>query len=230
MTWCNTVNCSRGRAAGRGGFTLAELLVALAVFSVLMATVTWSLALSARLVDSLELPFAPEAHAFGRLRRALGSTLHFVAEEKQPFKPTPRYRDAFWSDGTEVRFVSTAPPGGAGVRLCRLFREGNAVYLGVRPLFDAAVDYKDPLSAFSDTAAEARWLLWDEVSALSIECLHAGRLETRLADEVPQAIRLVVSGPERRWEVWVAVRSNYGHRKREMALHGRVVPPTGALP
>ena len=103
--------------AGSGGFSLIEVLVALALFSLLFLVLSDGLSLGVRALDRIEV-------AADRLeiRRSLDATLRRELETLHPGAggTGEQARIAFDGEATAMSFLSLGPPGAPGLARLRL--------------------------------------------------------------------------------------------------------------
>lgn len=174
------------RAAGRNRFTLVELLVALAVSTLVLGVAAYGLGLTATLLKDLDLPAAEEARALGGLRDSLGGAIYYVGERERLASQEQLYY-YFYAAPAELRYISAKSFSGGAPVICRVWVDQERLVIDEYPLYDAAVDFKYPALP---AAGRRRKVLLERVKSFAVECQVAGRRVKNVSETMPELVRL----------------------------------------
>ncbi len=185
-------------------FTLIELLIALVVASFMMGVAAYGLGLTATLLKDLNLPAAEEARALGGVRDSLAGAVYYVAQRERLGTMEDLFYYFYASPG-ELRYISAKAFSGGAPVICRLFVDDGRLVLDEYPLYDGAVDYKDPVLP---AQGARRQVLLAGVKSFTVECQVAGRRVRNVTEEMPELVVLRIDWGHGEREVAAAVRSD----------------------
>jgi prepilin-type N-terminal cleavage/methylation domain-containing protein len=136
-----TRRCSRTSR----GFTLAELLVALVVLSIMFALVGTLLRSFMVQTGRTRYTYAERAMKFYWLNSTISSVFYYVIKTPKRLSDEKREFIEFFDGLPEVMvFITSSPLTLKGVVLARLYFKDGAIYLDETPIFSPNNDYADP--------------------------------------------------------------------------------------
>ncbi len=127
------------------GFTLAELLVALVVMSIIFALVGTLLRSFILQTGRTRYTYAERAMKFYWLNSAVSSVFYYVIKTPSRLADEKREFIEFFDGLPEnMVFITSSPLTLKGVVLARLYFKDGAIYLNETPIFSPNNDYADP--------------------------------------------------------------------------------------
>jgi len=192
-------------------FTLIELLVALVIASFMLGLAAYGLGLAARMLRDLDLPAAEETRLLSAWRDSVGGAIYYVCQRPRLAGSADEYFFYFYAQANELRYITAKPLAVNGPALCRIFAENGQLVVEECPLYDKAVDFKNPEFPSSGLT---RTVLVEKVSACDFECLSRGQAVRKMSEQFPELVimRFVQEGRAR--EVAGAIRSDCHNRCR----------------
>ncbi len=194
------------------GFTLVELLVSLAIFSVLMTTAAYTLRMASTLLHKTDKRFAQETRNLSRLRDSIGSSYHFVGERRAMALAGREYYFHFYGGENELEYITSRPFAGAGLTLSRLRYQDGVLLLEESPIYSLEHDFKQPAMPSSTHKSQ---LLMKDLETFRIEYISDGVRTASVKEGLPNSVRISYKKPnmpEAR-ELFVAIKSNFSDKK-----------------
>jgi prepilin-type N-terminal cleavage/methylation domain-containing protein len=137
---------TRRYSRGSRGFTLAELLVALFVMSIIFALVGTLLRSFILQTGRTRYTYAERAMKFHWLNSAVSSVFYYVIKTPDRLAADEKREFIEFFDGLpeSMVFITSSPLTLKGVVLARLYFQDGAIYLNETPIFSPNNDYADP--------------------------------------------------------------------------------------
>lgn len=191
------------------GFTLIELLVAIAIFSLVVGMAMFSLRHFFSVVQHLDAPYAEETQRLSRLRDCVSSMFNYVTPSRDMFDNKKDFATFFIGESGSMTFVSSNPPSGRKLAVCRLSLVKGEVVLEEAPLYTDNGNY---LSPSLDNGDKESTVIVSGASTLRLEYLRNGKKETSLKAALPAQVRLVVAVDGRESEYYYRIMSNFDEK------------------
>jgi prepilin-type N-terminal cleavage/methylation domain-containing protein len=203
----------------RGGFTLVEMLVAVALLALLIGVAVFAFRLQLLSIHKMKTKGINDAIAYHQLRSAIASMKFYVVEEYDALG-RPMKRMHYFFDGTPkaMTFVTTNALFGEGDALARLeCRDGQLRYAEA-PLF-GRIDFLRPALPQEHRSI----VLYDDLQ----ECGFAyegydGLSGSMFADRIPVHVAVELDRDGRNRKFFIAVKSDDNMTKAR--VHDAVYP------
>jgi len=192
------------------GFTLVELLVSLAIFSLLSLSATVSLSLIGDITRRVDLNYADQTRALSLLQDSLKSIFSYVGQKKRYITSEPEFFDYFYGSPHEVTFVSTRGVAHNGLVLSRIYQEGSALFLTETRLYDPRYSYLSP--DIKDRVSEPLLLL-SGVENFTLRYFRNHKWQKQLTEQFPDLIKIILKSENRSLTMQAALGSRFKQKK-----------------
>jgi len=192
------------------GFTLVELLVSLAIFSLLSLSATVSLSLIGDITRRVDLNYADQTRALSLLQDSFKSTFSYVGQKKSYITGEPEFFDYFYGSSHEVTFVSTRGVAHDGLVLSRVYQEGSALFLTETRLYDPRYSYLSP--DIKERVSEPLLLL-SGVENFTLRYLKNQKWQKKLTEQFPDLIEIILKDENHSLTVQAALGSHFRQNK-----------------
>jgi len=197
-------------ARNNSGFTLVELLVSLAIFSLLSLSATVSLSLIGDITRRVDLNYADQTRALSMLQDSLKSTFSYVGQKKSYIISEPEFFDYFYGSPHEITFISTRGVIHNGLVLSRIYQEGSALFLTETRLYDPRYSYLSP--DIKERASEPLLLL-SGVENFTLRYLRNQKWQKKLTEQFPDLIEIILKDENHSLTVQAALGSRFKQKK-----------------
>lgn len=193
------------------GFTLIELLVAIVIFSLVVGMAMFSLRHFFSVVQHLDASYADETQRLSRLRDCVSSMFNYVTPSRDMFDNKKDFATFFIGESGSMTFISSNPPSGRKLAVCRLSLVKGDVVLEEAPLYSDNGNY---LSPSLDNGDRESTVIVSGVSTLRLEYLRNGKKESSLKAALPSRVRIVVAAAGREAEYYCRIPTNFDEKSR----------------
>lgn len=198
--------CRTAKKTISDGFTLVELLVAITIFSLVVGMAMFSLRYSFVVVRQLDAPFAEGTQKLSQMRDCISSMFNYVAPSRDMFNNKKDFATFFAGDPHSMTFISTTPPSGRRMAVCRLLLVKDEVLLEEAPLYADDSDYLLPSLEHGEKKST---VIATGITALRLEYLSKGKTESSLAAVLPSLVRIVMITDGKESEYHCRILTNY---------------------
>jgi len=196
------------------GFTLLELLVSVAIFSIAIALVSYSFKYSLNIIKFINFSYAEDLQAFSKLRDSIDSLYFYMRQkEKNIVSSDDAFHFFFKGNEKEFMFVSAKPViyKNRDLVLSKLTLEKNALFIEEYPIYDKDMDYKNP--SF-DWVQPKKLKILDNIKSIEISYIRDGQEKPIINDDIPEVIKLSVEYEKKEKEVYYfKIKSNAYYKK-----------------
>lgn len=200
----------------RAGFTLLELLVAMAIFSMLMSLVSVTFISSTGMIKRLDLPYAEESRALSRLRDSVGSLFAYIGQRQSVLFHDDALYPVFSGSSAEMTFVSMQPLQGKGPALCHLWLEQGQLLFEQSPIYQARCDFLDP---HITDRQPLRSVLAKDVDQLKLSYYSNGEFVSDLREVNPTLVKMIFSRGQVQRELYFRVGAGFAGKKVRTMLY-----------
>jgi len=191
------------------GFTLIELLVAITIFSLVVGMAMFSLRYSFTVVRQIDAPFAEETQRVSRVRDCISAMFNYVTPSPDMFNNRKSFTTFFTGEPDSMTFISSTPPSGRELAICRLSLVKGDVLLEETPLYADSSNY---LSPALENAEKKSTVFATGITVLRLEYLHKGKKESTLKAALPSQVRLVIAADGKESEYYFRIRTNFDEK------------------
>ncbi len=126
------------------GFTLVELLVAIAIFSIAITLVTYAFKQSINIVKYINFPYAEDLQRLSKVRDAIRSTFFYLTQNDAADNNLKIFQFYFYGDKSKISFVTTKPIliKKREIVLVILEKDKDKLVWKEYPVYDKDTDYK----------------------------------------------------------------------------------------
>lgn len=188
------------------GFTLIELLVAITIFSMVVGMAMFSLRYSFTVVRQLDAPFAEETQRLSKMRDCISSMFNYVTSSRDMFNNTKDYATFFIGEPESMTFISTTPPSGRSLAVCRLSFAKGEVLLEEAPLYHDSSNYLLPTLENGDKKST---VIASGVTSLRLEYLVKAKKEKSINAKLPSLVRIIIATDGKESEYNCRIPSNF---------------------
>lgn len=191
------------------GFTLIELLVAITIFSLVVGMAMFTMRHYFTVVQHLDAPFAEDTQKLSQLRDCIAGTYNYVTPSRDMFNNRKDYSIFFKGEIDSVTFISTSPPSGRIISICKLYRDKESVILEEAPLYADDSNYLEPTLEGREKKMS---LIAKDVSVLRLEYLYNGKKGSTLKSAVPTLVKISITSDSIEKDYYVHIPSNYDEK------------------
>jgi prepilin-type N-terminal cleavage/methylation domain-containing protein len=191
------------------GFTLIELLVAITIFSLVIGMAMFSMRYSFTVVRQLDAPFAEGTQKLSMMRDCISSMFNYVTPSRDMFNNRKDFATFFTGEADQMTFISTTPPSGRGLAICRLYLLRGEVILEEAPLYADSGNYLSPILEGGDKKSN---VILSGVTSIHLEYLNNGKKETSLKAALPSQIRIVITADGKESEFYYRILTNFDEK------------------
>lgn len=191
------------------GFTLIELLVAITIFSLVVGMAMFTMRHYFTVVQHLDAPFAEETQKLSQLRDCIAGTYNYVTPSRDMFNNRKDYSIFFKGEIDSVTFISTSPPSGRTISICKLYLDKEAVLLEEAPLYANDSNYLEPTLEGREKKVN---LIAKDVSTLRLEYLYNGKKGSTLKAALPTLLKISITSDAIEKDYYVHIPTNYDEK------------------
>jgi prepilin-type N-terminal cleavage/methylation domain-containing protein len=188
------------------GFTLIELLVAITIFSLVVGMAMFSLRYSFTVVRQLDAPFAEETQRLSRMRDCITSMFNYVTPSRDMFNNRKDYATFFFGEPESMTFISSTPPSGRELAICRLSLVKGEILLEEAPIYSDNTDYLSPSLGSGEKKST---VILTGITSLRFEYLRKGKKESSLKAALPSLVRIVMATDGKESEYYCRIPTNF---------------------
>lgn len=211
FTKLNIKNASRIVKKNSDGFTLVELLIAITIFSLVIGMAMFTFRYSFTVVRQLDAPFAEETQRVSKMRDCIAATFNYVTPSRDMFNNRKDFATFFTGESASMTFISTTPPSGRGLAVCRLSLVKDQVLLEEAPLYDDSTNYLVPTLENVDKKSS---VIASGVTSLRLEYLRGDKKESSLKAMLPSQVRIVLTADGTEQEYYCRIATNFDEKAR----------------
>ena len=191
------------------GFTLLELLVAITIFSIAIAMVSYSFKYSLNIVKYVNFSYAKDLRNFSKFRDSIDSLYFFMKQkENNILGPWDAFKFLFEGNEKQFTYVSAKPVifKKRDIVLVRVKFDDNKLILQEYPIYDKNVDYKNPTF---DWVNPPSVVILDGIKDIKITYIKDGVEKFSLKNNIPDAIKITIRYKNRKEEtLFFKIKSN----------------------
>lgn len=196
------------------GFTLLELLVSIAIFSLLIATVAYSFRFSTDIIKYLNLPYAEDIQRFTKLRDSLKSIFYYAGEKKNIYDKDRIFFYYFYGDNKEIKYITAKPVLQKSLAVARLYYDSGSLYLEEYPVYDRDNDYKNPqIPSNRIGERDLKTKIIDDIQDLQIYYYRDEKQIFNVNEEIPTIIKMKIRKSDKEQEFYFKIKSDFGIKK-----------------
>lgn len=126
------------------GFTLVELLVAIAIFSIAMTLATYAFKQSLNIVKYINFPYAEDLQKLSKLRDSIRSTFFYLTQNDAADDNLKIFKFYFYGDKNKISFVTVKPLiiKDRELVVASLEKDKDKLVWKEYPVYDKDTDYK----------------------------------------------------------------------------------------
>lgn len=186
-------------------FTLVELLVAIAIFSLLISIITFSFVQSGNIIKHLDFSYSDDFRKIERLRDSIGSIFFYVAQDNKFGKAEEKFFKYFYGERDKLRYVTNLDfKGKKRLVLHEISQERNQIILKEEPIFSGNANYLNP--EFTDNVKQ--YVLFKDVEDFVVNYFADGVEKTSIKENYPSLIYILVTQQGERYEYIFDVKEN----------------------
>ncbi len=174
------------------GFTLLEILVAITIFSIAIALVSYSFRHSINIVKYLNFSYAEDLQKLSKLRDSIVSTFFFLTQDDSKINEKSKiFKFFFKGNESSVEYITCKPllVKDREIVLSRIRKEGDTLIIEEYPVYDKEINYKKP--SF-DGIKPKKEVVLKNVEKIKFSYLKDQHEFDYLNGTIPDAIKLVI--------------------------------------
>lgn len=169
-------------------FTLIEILVAIAIFSVIVTITAYSFKFSLGIVKFLKTPYLQELENLSKLRDSFNSLFFFLSEDDGTMAIDKKFSFFFKGNNHRVIFITTKPLFHKRdfLFILEIKFDHNSLKVREYPVYDPLVDYKIP----SIPSKIPYTNLLSNIKSFDLKYFQNGNWQNSMVADIPELIRL----------------------------------------
>lgn len=180
--------------------------MAITIFSLVVGMAMFALRYSFTVVRQIDAPFAEETQKLSKMRDCISSMFNYVAPSRDMFNNKKDYATFFSGEAESMTFISSSPPSGRSLAVCRLYLDKGAVILEEAPLYADDVNY---LAPSLDHEAKKSTTIVSEATSLRLEFIRNGKKESSIKAALPSQVRIIIASDGKEAEYYCRILTNY---------------------
>lgn len=180
--------------------------MAITIFSLVVGMAMFSLRYFFTVVRQADAPFAEETQKLSRMRDCISSMFNYVTPSRDMFNNKKDYATFFTGEPDRMTFISSTPPSGRTLAVCRLSLVKGEVLLEETPLYGEGANY---LSPSFESVEKTSTVVVTGITSLRMEYLRNGKKESSLKAALPSQVRIVMAADGKESEYYFRVPTNF---------------------
>jgi hypothetical protein len=160
-------------------------------------------------VRQLDAPYAEETQRLSRMRDCVSSMFNYVTPSRDMFNNRKDFTTFFTGEPDSMTFISSTPPSGRALAICRLSLVNENILLEEAPLYSDNGNY---LSPSLDNGDKKSTVVVTGVTSLRVEYIRNGKKEVSLKASLPSQVRIVITADDKEAEYFCRIPTNFDEK------------------
>ncbi len=178
------------------GFTLVELLVAIAIFSIAITLVTYAFRQSINIVKYINFPYAEDLQKLSKVRDSIRSTFFYLTQNDTAESPSKIFQFFFYGNKNKISFVTAKPIliKSREIVLVTLEKEKDKLVWKEYPVYDKDTDYK----TLKSRKKPRRLIILDNIKIATFSFIKDNTEKSYIEKTFPDAIKIVIKKKDKK--------------------------------
>ncbi len=178
------------------GFTLVELLVAIAIFSIAITLVTYAFRQSINIVKYINFPYAEDLQKLSKVRDSIRSTFFYLTQNDTADSPLKIFQFYFYGNKNKISFVTAKPIliKNREIVLVTLEKEKDKLVWKEHPVYDKDTDYK----TLKSKKKPKKLIILDNIKTVTFSFIKDNTEKTHIEKTFPDAVKIVFQKKEKK--------------------------------
>ncbi len=178
------------------GFTLVELLVAIAIFSIAITLVTYAFRQSINIVKYINFPYAEDLQKLSKVRDSIRSTFFYLTQNDTAESPSKIFQFFFYGNKNKISFVTAKPIliKSREIVLVTLEKEKDKLVWKEYPVYDKDTDYK----TLKSRKKPRRLIILDNIKIATFSFIKDNIEKSYIEKTFPDAIKIVIKKKDKK--------------------------------
>lgn len=199
------------------GFTLIEVIISLAILSIVLSVAIYSLKYAANIIKHLKSPSTEQFINISLLQDALSSVFFFLEENEKTKVVEKRFNFFFYGEKRNITFITTKPIFHKRGRLyiVNLYLKDSTVYVKEYPVYSPKVDYKKP--KLPDKTE--KYILLRNIRDITIEYRLENQWKTSVKNKIPALIKFSLIDKDNKEMVYYFKPKSDFYMKKQIGIY-----------
>jgi prepilin-type N-terminal cleavage/methylation domain-containing protein len=174
------------------GFTLLEILVAITIFSIAIALVSYSFRHSINIVKYVNFSYAEDLQKLSRLRDSIASTFFFLTQDDTKIDTPGKVFNFFFKGSPKSLEYITCKPvivEDREIVISRIRKEKNNLILEEYPVYDRNINYKQP--SLTEIKPK-KIIIVPDIRDISFSYFYEGKRVQNIEKKIPTSVEMKI--------------------------------------
>ncbi len=178
------------------GFTLVELLVSIAIFSIAITLVTYAFRQSINIVKYINFPYAEDLQKLSKVRDSIRSTFFYLTQKDTAESPSKIFQFYFYGNKNKITFVTAKPIliKNREIVLVILEKENDKLVWKEYPVYDKDTDYK----TLKSRKKSKKLVILDNIKIATFSFIKDNTEKSYIEKTFPDTVKIVIEKKDKK--------------------------------